>query len=607
MASNITTPGHEILNSILPEDIKPEGNLDKKGIKQLFEELARKHPDKYVNVLDSLNRAALPAATEYGDTTSFSLDDLEPSPRLKEYRKRLRDRIDNIIQDPSIGPKTKNQRVVDLVRGVTDKVRSKVMDEERKAGNKFVKTSDMGIKGNPLQIAQILFGDLIMADHKGRPVPIPGLTGYGEGVSPAEFWAGAYGSRSGFATVQMGTQDSGFLTKKMAMLPHRVSVTGEDCGAQDVGITRDTDDVELLGTALAMPVGPFKKNHVVTKKDLPKLREYDSVLVRSLLTCQQPEGVCQKCSGIRETGKFPEIGDMLGPERSRLVGEPLTQAKLNAKHTGGLDAKEGLTGFDAFERLFNVPKNFKGGAVLTPKTGEVTKVMAAPQGGTYIMVGSEQVHIPKDREVIVKKGDKLEQGDVLSSGLVNPREIAKYKGIGAGRTYFLNQLHDIARKEGIDTHARNIEPMAREFFNRVKITNPEGWNGYAYGDIVPYSEIQREYTPREGSMFKDPRYVKGKYLEKPVLEYSIGTKITPSIVHKLNKYNVKEVMVNDKQPGFDPHITRIEDVLTTDPDFKARMASWYVKKSFLDAARHGAESKKDGASYVKGLMNPREL
>lgn len=607
MALAITTPGKTILEKILPEDTRPDGVLDKKGIRALFEEIARKHPEQYVDILDSLNRAALPVSTEYGETTSFSIDDLEPPPRLKEYRKRLRERVDKIIQDPNLGPKTKNQKVVDLIRRVSDNVRSRVMEEGRKSGNKFVKTSDMGIKGNPLQIAQILFGDLIMSDHKGRPVPIPGLTGYGEGVSPSEYWAGSYGSRTGFATVQMGTQDSGFLTKKMAMLPHRVTVTGEDCNAEEVGITRSGDDPELLGSVLAAPIGDLPINHVITKKDLAKLKDNDEVLVRSLLTCQQPEGVCQKCSGVRETGRFPDIGDYLGPERTRLLGEPLTQAKLSAKHTGGLDTKEGLTGFDAFEKLLNVPKTFHGGAILAPTHGEVTKVMEAPQGGTYIMVGTEQIHIPRDREVLIKKGDEVNPGDALSSGLVNPREIAKYKGIGEGRSYFLNQLHQIAKKEGINTHARNIEPLVREFFNRIKITNPEGWNGYAYGDIIPYSELQREYKPRDTAYMKDVKYSKGKYLEKPVLEYSIGTKITPQVVNRLKKFNINKVMVNEKEPDFEPHITRIEDILTTDPDFKARMASWYIKKSFIDAAQHGAESKKDSPSYIPGLMNPKDI
>lgn len=609
MPSQITTPGKILLKDIIPSDIDIEGVVEKDNLDKLFQELAVKHPEDYVDILDKLNRVALNAATRYGDTTSISLSDLDLPPRLKEYRKRLQERVNKIAQDSRLSAAQKNERMVKLMTKVADEVRTKVMTEGEKTGNKFVFTGTHGFRGNPVQLTQLLFGDLIMADHKGRPVPIPGLHGYGEGVTPAEFWAGTYGSRAGYAGVQLNTQESGYFTKQLAMLPHRVKITGNDCGAKEVGISVDPENPDIIGHVLAESVAGLPANKIITAKDLPKLKDRDDVLVRSLLTCQQPEGVCQKCAGVRETGRYPSIGEHIGVESARLVGEPLTQAALSSKHVGGIVGKTDTQarGFNAVQQVFAVPKNFKGKAVLAPVDGSITQITKAPQGGQYVMVGTEQVFVPEDRELQVQKGDKVEPGDVLSSGLVNPSEIAEYKGIGAGREYFLKQFHEMLKENGVKVHMRNLEPIVREFFNRVEITSPEGYDMYGPGDVVPYSDIQRIYKSRPDAYVKDVKYAKGKYLEKPVLEYSIGTKVTPAVVRRLKAKGINKALVNDNPPPFKAKVVRLEDVLKTDPDFKAKMGAWGIKKSFLESAQQGGESPHKNTSYIPSLMDSTKL
>ena len=606
MPGQITTPGKYLLSEILPEDIQVEGPIEKKTVNTLFSELASKYPDKYIDILDRLNRHAVEAATEYGDTTSFSLDDLSPPPKLQEYRKRLKERVDNITQSRILTPEQKNDKVVELMRSVVDDVRKKTMEEGSAVDNRLVFTGTHGFRGNPVQITQMLFGDLLMADHKGRPVPLPGLHGYGEGVTPSEYWAGSYGARSGFADVQLKTQDAGFLTKKLAVLPNQIKITGEDCGAQGVGIPMDKDDPDILGHVTAVADAGFPKNHPINKNDLQKMDGEGDILVRSVLTCQQPTGVCQKCSGLRESGEFPAIGDYIGVEYARIAGEPITQGALGQKHVGGLVESKGdlAEDFSALQRLFGVPHHFAGAAILTPVEGKVDRVVEAPQGGKYVLIGTEQIHVPEDRATKIKKGDVLEKGDVLSEGIVNPAEIIKYKGIGAGRVYFLKQLQDMLHKNNAHTHIKNLEPIAREFFNRVRITDQDAFEDYDYGDLIPYTEIQRTYKPRKGATLNNVQSSKGKYLERPILEYSIGTEVTPSIIKRLKSKGVDDIIVHDKPPSFSPEVVRLDDIVSTDPDFKVRMGGWGTKKSFLEAARRGAVSKKDSPSYIPFLMSP---
>ena len=157
------------------------------------------------------------------------------------------------------------------------------------------------------------------------------------------------------------------------------------------------------------------------------------------------------------------------------------------------------------------------------------------------------------------------------------------------------------------THRRNVEALARAFFDKVRITNPEGVNGHVMDDIVSYSDIQRDYKPRNTSVTRSPRRSVGMYLEQPLLHYTIGTKITKKIAKDLEDSKVGSLVVHKQNPGFEPEVIRMQDLPAKDKDWKTRMAGFGLKKSFLEAARKGATSEHDSTSYVPSLLDPSRL
>jgi len=580
-----------------------------KSSSQFFQELADKHPEKYVDVLQNLNNVSRVAGTEYGGPASLRLEDLELPPRTKAYRKELRGRIREIAQNPSMSADTKQKRIVDTMKKAMPTIQSMLMKELEGRDNAYGLALSQGFRGSPTQVIQLMFGDMLVADHKGRPVPIPGLHGYGEGVTPAEYWAGSYASRKGYADVQFATAKTGFLGKQLTAMSQHVRVMGEDCGADDVGILVDGDDPEILGAVLSRTVNGIPAGTVIDKRHLPKLRG-KKPLVRSLLTCQQEEGVCQKCSGKREKGTFPAIGTQIGIEVGRVVSEPMTQGMaLSAKHTGGVVGvnSDNVEGFDEINQFVQVPKMFRGAAVLAPKSGKVRQIVKAPQGGHYMFVDDQQLHVPEGRKIQVSPGQEVDAGDVLTSGTPNPAEIAKYKGLGEGRMYFQNKFYELLKKNSVPTHRRNVEVLSRAFFDRVKVTDPDGLQGYVIGDVVPYGTLQRNYEPRQGSASMNPKRGVGQYLEKPVLHYSIGTKITPKVAKFLANEGVETIVANKREPAFEPHVTRAMGIPAEDPDWKVRLAGFGVKRSMLEAVRHGSSSKHEQTSMIPKLMDPSRL
>jgi len=609
MANKVQTLGQLLIRKALPEELKSfDKVLDKKGSKVLFEELAKKYPEQYIDTLQKLNDIGRMVSTDYGRNASVSLRDLKTPPLINAYRKRLKERINDISQNSKYTSKQKNDKIIKVMKASLDKLYDGTLSEALDRDNGLALGVGVGYRGNKTQLAQLLLGDLLSADHKGNPIPVPGLHGYGEGVTPLEYWSSSYGTRKAFTDVQFATADAGYLAKQASLLAHRVKVTGNDCGAKEIGTLREGDDPEIIGTYLARDAGTLKAGELLTKKHLQEL-EGKKVVVRSLLTCQQPDGVCQKCAGKRTGNKFPTVGEFIGIESARTVAEPLTQLALSSKHTGssvGVNDTN-LSEFEKVNQFFQIPKTFVGGSVLAPIDGKVTQIVKAPQGGYYLHVDQEQIYVPSSRALNVKKGDDVEAGDMLTDGTPNPAEIAKYKGLGEGRVYFTEKFGQMLRDSGVGSHRRNIEPLARSFFDKVEITNPDGVADFEVGEIVPYSTLQNKYAPRKGFEVLSTTRSKGKYLEKPVLHYTIGTKISNKIIKQLKANDINVLSVHKDKPGFTPKVVRLMAATTLDPDWKTQMAGFNLKRQFLSNVAKGGTSQKKSTSFVPGLMSPKSM
>ena len=65
MPNTQTTIGKLLVNEAIPKDMRDEGRImDKKGTHAFFEELAEKHPDKYMEVIDRMKDIARLTSTK---------------------------------------------------------------------------------------------------------------------------------------------------------------------------------------------------------------------------------------------------------------------------------------------------------------------------------------------------------------------------------------------------------------------------------------------------------------------------------------------------------------------------------------------------------------
>lgn len=601
----LTTPGKLLLEEAIPDEYLPKGKaLTEKVIKGIFTEIARKEPERYSDIMGKLTDVSKEAVYRYGRMASIGLKDLEIPPELARYREKVRQEVNKIIESDSLTGAEKNKAIVQYLYKKMSEIPEKVVEAAKNMNSGFYAQVESGARGNKNQLMQVIFGDTLLIDAEDRPVPIPVLHSYGEGVKPMEYWAASSGARKGSISVQFSTADGGYLGKQLNNIGHRLVVTERDCGTKN-GIPVDANDEDNIGSVLAMPVGKIPAGTVITPEILPKLGD-GKIRVRSLATCALGDGVCAICSGIRERGDFPAIGDTVGIVGARAMSEPITQAGLKSKHSGGVAGTDdkNVSGFEELNQFIQVPSTFKGAATLSEIDGTVLGVKEAPAGGQFVFVNDKRFYVPRGREVIVKKGDSVTAGDMLSDGTPNPAELVKYKGVGEGRRYFIDKYRELLKKNGAAVHRRNIEAVARGFINRVKMDSPDGYNGYMIDDIVPYDELAVDYEPRAGSKTLGPNQAKNMYLEQPVLHYTIGTRITPQVIKDLNSNKISNIVVNEQQPVFSPFVVRARSIMETDPDWMTRMAGENLKRSTLEAARMGAKSTTEGTSYFPAAANP---
>ena len=287
-------------------------------------------------------------------------------------------------------------------------------------------------------------------------------------------------------------------------------------------------------------------------------------------------------------------------QAAQALSEPISEGQLSAKHSGGVAGQEkAVGGFEYINQLIQVPKKMKGGAAHATVDGTVQRVEEAPAGGHYITIDDEQHYVNDGYKLKVKKGDAIEAGDVLSEGTPNPAIITKYKGVGEGRRYFVNEFKKAMGASGMRGHRRNIELLARGLINHVQMT--EETDEHAPDDIIPYSTFEHTYKPRPGHERLKPKKAVGQYLERPVLHYTIGTKIRPSMIKDFEEFGVDEVPVHKQPHPFQPHMVRGMFQLQHDPDWMTQMYGSGLKKSLLESTARGATSKERGTSFVPSL------
>ncbi len=584
------TYGRYLLNQELPDKYRINGPITKGELKERMNQMARQDPANYVKTITHLKRQGDELATLEG--LSIGLDDITPQYAVrKKQLGPLRKQFDQATTDKKR-------------RAIVVQAQAALLEGVTKHPGSLTLQVKSGARGNPTQYANMVSGLGYARTPTGQPVPWLIEKSYAEGLSPASHWATTGQSVMDVVKTYTAISEPGELSKKLIAGMADAIVTEQDCGTLNGILVRATSP-EAIDRFLARDAGPFKSGTLITPTLQPKLaKASNKVTVRSPMTCEAKDGVCQKCQGLDEKGQIHTTGVNVGIRAAQAMAEPLTQFALNAKHGGRTleSDKSQVHGIAGFRQIIETPRQFVNKATLATRDGNVTKVVSAPQGGHHVYVGGAEHYVIPDLKVRVQKGDTVEAGDVLSEGIPKPDEVVHHKGISAGRLYMVDTLKKLYRGQGKELDPRHFELLAKSGLNHVRILeDPSGQ--FIKGDVVGYNNLKADLGKRVRQV-KLPDAL-GETLGKEYYQYSAGMRVTPQVIRTLRGQGIQEVFVAPRAPSVEFVMKSATNVPKMNPDWLARMAHQGLRASVLQAAHTGQTAEIHGThpvpAYVYGV------
>ena len=266
--------------------------------------------------------------------------------------------------------------------------------------------------------------------------------------------------------------------------PLRDRLTGR-ITAEDL-YNKDTDELIIA------------KNELIDEETAAEIeKHYDTVKIRSVLTCQCRHGVCRKCYGRNlGTGRMVEVGEAVGIIAAQSIGEPGTQLTMRTFHTGGVASNEDITqGLPRVEELFEArkPKRYAiiaeiGGTVQIETLEENKQIQKI-----HITDGGEEWSktIPYGLKIVVEDGDTIAKGDRLTEGSINPHDILHVLGVQATQRYLVYEVQKVYKSQGVEINDKHIEVIVRQMLHKIKLEDA-GDTDMLPGDTVEANLLELE-------------------------------------------------------------------------------------------------------------------
>ena len=539
-----TTVGRVVFNEKTPASV-PFINtlLTKKNLKKVISGIiARTDFPTTASFLDDIKTLGFYWSFKAG--LSFNLGDLI-NPTIKESTLlEAQEEVDEVWENYNMGLITPNERynqVIDKWTYADNKITENLMNElqEHKSGfNSVYMMLDSGARGSKQQIKQLCGLRGLMAkprksgDTGGAIIENPILSNFLEGLSVQDYFISTHGARKGLADTALKTADAGYLTRRLVDVSQDVVISSHDCDTlRGIRMTAHIENDKIVEPLSDRIEGRYILNdvyHPETDEIMIESGEYideamaqkieesgiEAVKIRSVLTCEEKNGVCAKCYGKNlATNRLAEIGDAVGIIAAQSIGEPGTQLTLRTFHVGGIASvskaeseivskHEGVAQFDNVDYTSFEENGVKSNVVLS-RSGEVRIIDPSTKKiltTFYIQYGSI-IHI-KDKQKI-KKGDLISEWDPFNALIISEFDgIVKFEDLEEGVSF---------RKERDDQTGNEdlviVESKNKKIIPMVKIISPSGEELKSYNmPVGAYLTVQNGEEVKSGQkLAKIPR------------------------------------------------------------------------------------------------------
>lgn len=596
-----TTAGRIAVNSVLPVALQRDDLvLDKNNTVQILSDLAKNNPQALPPVLDALKTLGAEAAYRTG--FSVSLKSLRGGRKIKDEAVRKAEAVLD-----SMDPDEREDAIAEVYGRTIKEIESNL--KEHASENPFVQMAAAGARGNIGQVRQLIAAPVLVNDAENRTIPYPITKSWSEGLDPTSFWFASFGGRKGLIDRAKRQAEPGALTKSLIATSINLQVSERDCGTTR-GRTYMVPSRDVLGRSLASSAGTFAAGEMITDEVMAALERQGikSARVRTATTCEAAKGVCAKCYGLDETGQLSQSGTPAGIISSQTITEPASQAMLSSFHTSGAAGRDDSVedNLERIKQMLQFPKVFKGRGAIAYRSGTIDSVKPNPAGGHFISVDGQEHLAPPGRTPAVKKGDEVRLGQMLSTGIADPREILSVLGPQATRNYVADSLYDIYASTGKRIPRRHFETVARAVVNTTRVLQGDPDGIFMEGDVASLDAVTAaNVNPPAMNIATLPtiRSV-GKALLEDIEEVGgLGKILTDADVsyirRKLRKVNLR---VNRRPVIHQPVLKGIDLAPLTRRDWLSHLAHRNMKKVFEEGVLQGWKSELGGGTLLPAYM-----
>ena len=546
-----TTFGRALFNETLPTAYPyVEMQVGKKQIGQIVSDMVEMFSRTEVaQALDKLKDAGFYWATRSGVSMSISDANFDPKGEFDKERasrivkaEKLHTKIQEAFDNGLKSDLERRDELGALWFKETNEIQT-LLQESIPHDNAIYKMVTSGARGNWLQIRSIMGMRGPVATSSGDFAPMPVKGNYLLGLTPHEYFINATGARKGNADTAMKTAAAGYLTRRLVDVAQDVIIQIDDCGTSR-GLEKDLlddDQVELsiVGrTSLAdVKAGKdvlVKAGDNIDHATVRRIKEagVETIVVRSVLTCEAEAGICAQCYGVSlATNQKVTVGEAIGIIAAQSIGEPGTQLTMRTFHTGGAasEAKkqtilksiggqkvrvERLISYDITQGLNGVTDLLEARvgwrqagkvAVMAFWNGTVDIVEKASATGVksydvYVRPQGEAAEKEAEQmamqysfsrtasktfkklspylpittvaslgDLVVEKGDSVEAGDYIVDGTPIPHEVLMIKGAREAAAEIIRGVQAIYGSQGVPLHDKHLEVIVRQMLNKVTV------------------------------------------------------------------------------------------------------------------------------------------
>ncbi len=506
-----TSVGKLLFNSILPNDFAyVNDEMNQKRLSALVDELIMHYGvDNTPPILDKIKEFGFRYSTISGTTWGFdNVKVPEEKAMIVAKNRKLEEEIISQWNEGLLSLEERYQKIIEIwthAKKDLEKILPKTLDKNGSTYDLFTS----GARGTMTSLVQMTGMKGLIQNNQGKTLEFPIIPCYHEGLSPIEYFVTTHGARKGASDTALNTAKAGYLTRRLVDVAQDVVITEEDCGTKEGKIVskESISGIEIplskniRGRVLAGDLKGgggkvvYKKGFLVTKEEAHNIEAagFTEVFVRSPLTCKTVHGLCQMCYGL-DLGRNHIVnkGEAVGIIAAQAIGEPGTQLTLRTFHAGGVAGTDITTGLPRIEEIFErrIPKN---PAIVSETDGEVFEVKDKDEKEKIIKVLSDtksdgkpnemEYIIPFRRMPIVKVGDKVKGGELLTDGSADIAQIFKFGNKEMVVEYIIREINKVYELQSASISRKHTEIIIRQMFSRRKIKDA-GETNFSIGDIV---------------------------------------------------------------------------------------------------------------------------